>query len=678
MSEKRKKWLIRGGREGLAPSIREEFGIGALAERVLVSRGITEKNAVAEALGICLPEYDPFLMKDMDRAVERIRLEIEKKGKITVFGDYDVDGLTSAYILSDWLSANGADCMVYIPEREGEGYGMSGEALARIAQGGTTLVVSVDNGINAVEQAKTAKELGMDMVVTDHHTPSEMLPECCAVVDPHRADCPYPNKALAGVGVAFKLICALENGDEASVMARYGDMLALGTVADVCEVTGENRRLLTAAEKVLKNTKNPGLRALAAKCGCPSPGLSDIGFRLAPRLNAAGRMGSASDAMRLLQSPDAAQAEANAEFLCLANSRRQSIETKIAAEAETLAAEEDLGTAHALVLRGDDWKLGVIGIVAAKLADRFGVPVILMARENDILKGSARSGGDYDIFSAMSRAGDGIASCGGHRAAAGIKLPPENFGEFKRRFLEITSAEIPSAGLTATVEADAEVEPGDISFASVAELERFAPFGQGNSQPVFCLRDMRIVQCAPMGDGRHSRLTLERDGARLGAVWFGASVQQLGYCSGDFADLVFTADINEFRGVKSVRLTVKDMCLSEERAMEQYRGLLSGGTRPENAPSREDCAAVWNELKTAWGTTTTDALLKKVCRVRSVGILPFLAILRAFEESGLTCGPEYREWSLSEKITIEPANRSGEKVQLWNTEIFKAFGKERN
>lgn len=676
MSDKNVKWLLRGGSARLDESIRREFDIGPLVERVLVSRGLTERDDVAQALGVGLPSWDPFLMKDMDRAVERIRRELAGKGRITVFGDYDVDGLTSAYILSHWLSSRGAECSVYIPEREGEGYGMSREALERIAAGGTGLIVSVDNGINAVEEAALARELGMDMVVTDHHTPGAVLPDCCAVVDPHRADCPYPNKHLAGVGVAFKLLCALEDGNEASLIGRYGDMLALGTVADVCEVTGENRRLLTAAEPVLRSTGNYGLRALAAKCSCPEPSLGDIGFRLAPRLNAAGRMGSAADALRLLQSKDPAEAEANAELLCHANSRRQSVETKIMAEATLMAEEENVAECRGLVLYSESWKLGVLGIVAAKLAERAGVPVIMLAKENGLLKGSARSGGDYDVFSAMSRAAEGIALCGGHRAAAGIKLAPEKLPEFKKRFLDITSREIAPGGLCAFIEADATVEPGDVDFRSVSELERLAPFGPGNRQPVFCMRDARLASVASMGEGKHSRLTLEKGAGRLGAVWFGSSAEKLGFRENDFADAVFTADINEFRGVKNVRLTLKDMEHSFDRAVEEFKGLLSGGTVSYPPPDREVCGAVWQTVASGAIGVTAEQLMRRVCRLRPVGYLELLACLEAFCQSGLTSGPEFRLWTADEVIDIVPAPPTGKKAALWETDIFKAFGKE--
>ncbi|MBQ1955008.1 MAG: hypothetical protein II350_04660, partial [Clostridia bacterium] len=536
--------------------------------------------------------------------------------------------------------------------------------------------VSVDNGINAVEEAVSAREMGMEMVVTDHHTPGAVLPDCCAVVDPHREDCPYPNKNLAGVGVAFKVLCALEGGKEDLLIQKYGDMLSLGTIADVCEVTGENRRLLTKSEPVLRATKNFGLRALAAKCSCPEPTLGDIGFRLGPRLNAAGRMGSAIEALKLLKSADPAVAEANAEVLCHANSRRQSVETKIVSEAEKLAEDENVENDRALVLYSEDWKLGVLGIVASKLADKYGIPVIMLANENGLLKGSARSGGDYDVFSAMSRAAEGIASCGGHRAAAGIKLPPENLGEFKKRFLAITSAEIPFGGLCSCIEIDSEVSPEDISYASVTELERLAPFGQGNRQPVFCMKDALLANVASMGDGRHTRLSAEKGRMNFSAVWFGNSAQKLGFLNGDYADLVFTADINEFRGVRSVRLSLKDMAFSEARAMEEYRCLISGGKCRDLPPSRETCAAIWNEIKNRPGEMTARELLHRVRRCVNVSCLELLATLRAFNESGLTDGPEFSLWRFDEKISIIPSPPTGQKAALWDTEIFKAFGKE--
>ena len=671
MADGKNTWKLSPAGEVNAAAL-AEFGYGPLVAKVLAARGVSARADIARALGQDLPVCDPATMRDLPAAAARIREELERGGRITVFGDYDVDGLTASYLLWDWLRRRGADCGVYLPEREGEGYGMSAAALEKIASDGTALIVSVDNGITAVEEAALAARLGMDMVVTDHHTPGETLPDCCAVVDPHRADCPYENKELAGVGVAFKLLCLLDEGGEAAVMQRYGDMLALGTVADMCGVTGENRRLLAAAEPVLRQTKNPGLRALAAKAGCPQPRLIDIPYRLGPRLNAAGRMGSASMAFELLRSGDAAEAEANAEVLAQLNARRQAVENRIAAEAEAMVDPAAVERERGIVLRGDGWKLGVLGIVAAKLVERHGVPVILATEDGGVLKGSARTAGEYDLYGAMQRAAEGIGLCGGHRAAAGIKMEPARFDEFRRRFLAVTAAEA-AGGEGRVVEADCEAEPSELTTANVAALERLAPFGPGNRQPAFCLRDVRVASVSPTKTGRHTRLTLEKGGAVLTAFWFGRGLEAIDVGPGDLIDLIVSAEIEEYRGLKSVRCVVTDAMLSGERATERLRALLSGQREPLPPPSREACAVVWSALAGQTGPLSARTLLRRVVRRREMDSLTVLAALEAFAEAGLVTGPDCRRLAFGETADVALPDRGGEKAALWETAVFKAF-----
>ncbi len=681
------KWEVKKRNHLIPDSLASEYVLSPLLKKALEARGITDGESISRALRADGAGFhSPFLLADMDKAVGRITDAIYKGEKITVYGDYDVDGITSVYTLSSYLKSRGANVSTYIPEREGEGYGINKDAVLKLVSDGTKLMVTVDSGITASEEIAFAMSNGLDVVVTDHHEPGKALPVCSAVVDPRREDCAYPFKELAGVGVVFKLICAMEGGSD-SVFEKYGDMVALGTIADVMSITDENKTIVSKGLNLIENTKNLGLRALIKASCAGGMGVSAVGYRLAPRINAAGRMSSASEALALLLSETEDRAENAAAALCALNKLRQDYEAEIFASAVDMieSDRESFLENRGIVLYDKAWKQGVVGIVASRLAEKYGLPVVMITVEDGVGKGSARSVEGFNIFSAISRAIAGLGSCGGHQMAAGLRLPEENIGRFREAFYTVTRAELPEGTELAPLKIDCEITPSDISEEYVKDLSRLEPYGAGNPQPVFCLRGARLSSITPIGEGKHTRLALEKDGHVLAAVYFGKEADKLPYCEGDRVDAAFSLEINVYRGCSSVRLTVKDIRPEEaeveraETAMREFRALTEAGAVETagrlRAPDRTACAAVWNAIKSLGkkgGLRATPALLYKNLRRLgySGGELSMMVTLRAFYESGLLSGLKLGGDDFYGEMTLTFNSEAPAKVDLTKTVIL--------
>lgn len=555
-------WRVRPHRERLPGELNERYALTPLLVRLLEARGKVCEDAVSDLFDERRREFhDPLLMKDIAVAAKRIRRAIERGERITVFGDYDVDGVTSTYILLDALEREGANCDCYIPCRAGEGYGICVDSLDAIASRGSRLIVTVDTGICAYDEVEYAKTLGIDMIITDHHECCKRLPKACAVVCPKRPDCGYPFEKLAGVGVAFKLIAVLL-GDQQGVFERYGDMITLGTIADAMPLKDENRTIVMKGFDLFVNTQNEGLKALVAAIGINKEiNVSTIGYSIAPRINAAGRMSRVSEAMELLRA-DAKNAPAFAARLCELNAERRSREcTLLRAVKEKVESELDaVKKDKAIVLWEADWNIGTIGIVAARLSCRYRLPTVLFTVEEGKLKGSARSIEGFNICDAIARAAEGLGTFGGHEMAAGMTIPKENFEEFKRRFLEITRAEIPSAALARKLDIDLHVEPGELTIEEVGALERLAPFGTCNKEPIFCMLDVGIAATQPLSNGAHMRVDFsDGGGGYLTGLFFKCSPDKFRFLPRDRVDVAFIPEINRFRGEESVRLNIKDI-----------------------------------------------------------------------------------------------------------------------
>lgn len=560
------EWAVTGfDRDAAAEMYRR--GINALAAVFMCTRGITKfEDAIEYITDKPSDIFDPMLLEDMDKAVERIELALDRREKIVVFGDYDVDGMTASALLKSYLTKRGADCDIYIPGRVDEGYGLNLTALDCLKEAGTDLIITVDCGITAIEEAERAKELGIELVITDHHECKESLPEAIAVVNPKRPDNIYPNRALAGVGVAFKLICALEHGKNTMELLReYGDFVALGTVADVMPVVGENRALIRAGLQRLSKNPRPGLEVLIKLCGASPSTLNTatLGFTLAPRLNAAGRMGNSQLAVDILLTDDQREASRLTEELNDLNNQRRELESAIFMEVEERL--EGVPVDAPVVMADDRWFQGVMGIVAARTAERWMRPsVMINIGEDGLGRGSCRSYGGFRLCSALSECTDLLINFGGHEMAAGITVAKENIGALRERLAEIYFREILEKPVF-SLYIDFEVQKAKLlELQNVEALWRLEPFGNGNLPPHLMLCNALVTQISSVGAGKHTRLRVESDRISFDCIYFGTEAETLGITQGDYVDLAFEPHINEFRGHRSVQLHIIDIRLSEK------------------------------------------------------------------------------------------------------------------
>jgi len=559
-------WEVGGFDRSVAVDICRH-GVNPLAAVFLTSRGVTSIEEARVILGEDPSElFDPFLMADMTNAVSRIKAAVKNGERIAIYGDYDVDGMTSCALLALWLNSKNAEYEIYIPGRLGEGYGLNRPALDILKSHGVGLVITVDCGITAIEEAAYARELGFGLVITDHHECRALLPEADAVVDPKRADCGYPNKALAGVGVAFKLVCALESEIGTDEMfRRYGDLVAVGTIADVMPVVGENRELIRRGLAILNNDPRPGFLSLLRetypeRCKVTT---AIVGFTLAPRLNAAGRMGQPDLSVDLLMTDDYGEAEKLAVELCRLNSERRNLEVEIYKKAAAMLPEQ--GPDGPIILAGYDWYQGVTGIVAAKMAERYLIPAIIISvDEKGIGRGSCRSFGSFGIYGALRSCEDLLLNYGGHDMAAGVTVPEENIEELRRRVTLYYEDNIKTMP-TPRLRLDFEVEkPELLTIQNVEALERLEPFGNGYPPPCLCIKDALVTSAYSIGAGKHTRLRIEKSGKSLDCIFFSMPSEELGVDAGMLVDLAFEPQINDFRGRSSVQLHLFDVRIAQQ------------------------------------------------------------------------------------------------------------------
>ncbi len=649
LNEKKKVWSLRytpGNREADAAigAIADAYGISEVSAKLIYNRGYSDVESVKSFL---YPDaeglHDPYLMKDMYPAVERISLALERGERITVYGDYDVDGVTSVTLIYLYLKSLGADVDYYIPSRSKEGYGLSRMSLDSLKEKGTSLIITVDTGITANAEAEYARELGMDMVITDHHECCGELPVACAVVNPHRPDCPYPFKELAGVGVVFKVVCACEifrgkkQGIEAEISAKrifdeYADLTAIGTVADVMPLIDENRIIVRHGLAALDETEREGLAALIEAASNPSGNtrgaVSDtavkkrkinagfIGFALAPRINAAGRISSAEKAVELLLSNDPHTAYVKAQELCEINVRRQKEENAIAETAfKTIEESHDFENDRVIVLNDDSWQQGIIGIVASRITEKYGLPSILISFDGavngspaptDLGKGSGRSIKGMNLVNALDYCKDQLVRFGGHELAAGLTVRRCDIDAFKKMINEYAREQLTEDLTCVRYDADCALSAGEVDMALADELSALEPFGVANPTPSFIIRELTVNKVISMGAGKHSKLLLDADGYHFQAVCFGMSASSLEFYPGEKVDVLCQISVNEYRGVKSVQLVVQDVklsnvCESEYGSeAERYREILGGAgftSEEDILPSRADIAEIYKLLR---------------------------------------------------------------------------------
>lgn len=601
-----------GGRDEAALERLREAGYPRLLSAVLASRGVGTPEEAALFLDRDRSlSWSPMRMRDMDRAVARIETAIAAGERIAVFGDYDVDGITATVLLVDYLRSRGAACEKYIPRRVEDGYGLGREPLRTLRERGVSLVITVDCGITGVEEARYAREIGLDLVITDHHECKDTLPEAVAVVDPRRPDCPYPFKHLAGVGVALKLVLALGEQREEALFARYCTLAAIGTVADVMQMSGENRTIVHRGLEAIGNTDFLGLKALLRETGLTDRAVTStqIGFVLSPRINAAGRMGEAELAADLLLTGDPERAEELARQLCELNRERQLVEQEIFAQAVEQIPALPPDERSALVLSSEVWHQGVVGIVASRLSEKYSCPSFMIHLQNGVGKGSCRSYGGFNLFAALESCSDLLLDFGGHELAAGFNIREEDIPTFRRRMNRCVRGfsggerPVPSLAVDAVVE-----QPDDISLEEVEELSRLEPYGSGNERPVFALLGVKVDALQNVGQNRHLKLRLEKGGRRFDAIFFSTTASDCGVAVGMRVDAAFHLQINEFRGSSSVQLQLIDLrpalgpSVRERECLELVGRLVSGGALTEREairllPRREQFVSLWRAIE---------------------------------------------------------------------------------
>lgn len=643
-----RKWEVRPLDKERAAAFAQTYGVPFFLAMLMNIRGLDDAAHLREFLGEGEPLSDPFLLKDMDKAAARITRAVDNMEKIAVYGDYDADGVTSTAMLYSYLETRGADVIFYIPQREGEGYGMNIGAVEYLKEQGVSLIVTVDNGISSVQEVARANELGIDVVVTDHHRPQEILPDAVAVVDAYRPDDTSPYKHFSGVGIAFKLLMALEDGagDVEDLLEAYSDLAAIGTIGDIVPLTGENRTLIRAGLERLSQSDRPGVQALLENAGVAGKALTstNVAFTLVPRINATGRMGAPERAVRLLISGYEEEAEVLSEEICADNEERRRVEAEIAEAAFADIEAKGYMKDRVVVVDGENWHHGVIGIVASRVTERCGKPCMIISRGETEAKGSGRSIEGFSLFEAICACGDLLIKFGGHPMAAGITLKPENIEAFRKRINQYAAEHFPQMP-TQTVTLDCKLNPAALSVSMAQSLTQLEPFGNGNPQPVFGLFNMELSNVTPVGGGGHLRLTLEKNGAVITAMRFNTKPEELPYHIGDKIDLAVQLEAREFRGQPSLTVIVRDMKFAAFNTEKNIASLasfekwqrgevLSAEDKNRLYLDRACLAAIYRALRTVNGKETDQVrFVSQFGKDMTLGL--FKTALLVFEERGL-------------------------------------------
>lgn len=620
-------------------------GFPPLAAMILASRGLNDPRQANDYLNCDCELLDPFLMTDMALAAGRVGLAMTRGERIAVFGDYDVDGVTATCLLTDFLRKNGADCVPYIPGRLEEGYGLNPIALHALAEAGVKLIITVDCGITAIAEAQLCKELGMDLVITDHHECKESLPEAVAIVDPHRPDGGYPHKTLSGVGVAFKLAAAL-SGDQEAVLRDYADMVCLGTVADVMPLQGENRVFVARGLEQLRATTRPGLAALMQLSGCDAASVSasSVGYMLCPRINAAGRMGKIECAVELFLTDDPARGESLASDLCEMNRQRQSVESEIYRQAIEMLPQGS--QPPAIVLADETWHQGVVGIVASRIAEEFCCPTFLICLDGDHGKASSRSYGGFNLFSALSELSELLESYGGHELAAGFTIHASKIADFRSAICERVGSYYTDDTPRTALECDCAITPELLTLHNIDSLSRLEPCGNGCPKPTLVMENLTVERISLVGGGRHMRLRLRTGRYGFNAIYFSATPETASIAEGDLVDVAFVPQVNDFRGERSAQMNITDIrpacSANADCCCSGYRELQNGTLTSELAaallPERSDLGLVWRYLASQQTLQETPiCLLRKIVRWsgKPMDLGKLLTCLDIFSDVGL-------------------------------------------
>ncbi len=564
----RKRWEILSPDPQVAAEIAENFGVSPVTSLLLAARGFSADESVEEFL-MREPYFQcPYDLIDMDKAVDRINLAFERGERIAVYGDYDADGVTATTLLFRYFRSRGADVIWYVPERS-EGYGLNNDAVDKLCDAGVNLIVTVDNGVAAFEQAEHIYSRGMELVVTDHHQPMDTLPRACAVVNPHRADCPSEFKDYAGVGVAFKLVTALSEADEMDLISRYGEYVMLGTVADIVPLVGENRLLVELGLRQLNASDKPAITELKRICSVNEEiNSTHIGFMFGPRINAAGRMGAAAKAVEFLLCDDAETAQKMAEELNMNNHQRQSVDGEVFEQAFQKIEQSRMNIYdRVIVVSGKGWHEGVLGIVSAKLTEYYGKPTIVLCETETVAYGSCRSIEGFSIFEALSGVSDILKAYGGHSMAAGVTVDIDMVDEFRQRINDYARENFEYMPYP-TIKIDCKLNPSVLTVEFADGFNELEPFGAGNPQPVFGLFRMKISRIMPLAKGRYVKLSLCKKNACVDVISFSSSFDDFTYAVGDEVDVAVRIGVSSFRGRREVSAKLVDIRMSSEHENE--------------------------------------------------------------------------------------------------------------
>ena len=672
-----KLWTVAPLDKGEATSIQTNYKLPGIIAMLLQIRNITTFEEIDDFLNNDSRIASPFEIKDMDKACERVRSAIDNDEFICVYGDYDADGVTSTALLYSYLEAVGANVMYYIPSRETEGYGMNIAAIDALHKKGVNLIVTVDNGVAAIKEIRHAKSLGIDTVVTDHHMPLGELPDACAVVDLHRPDCPSRFKQLSGVGVAFKLIMALEGEycDVDSLLDNYADLLSIGTIGDIVDLRGENRVFVKRGLQSLMNTDRAGIHALIKNSGLEGKQLTagNVSFTLVPRINAVGRLGLSGKSVDLLLTENMAEANKIAQAMGNDNTERQQIEKDIIQKIdEEITRNPSRVLDKIIVIDGEGWHQGVVGIVASRIKDIYGKPSIIITRDGELAKGSGRSIDGFALCDAVAACADLLTHYGGHPMAVGLSMSSDNIELFRKRINEYAdSVEMPFD----TLKIACKLNPALISAELVSELAVLQPYGAGNPTPLFGFYNMVLTNIIPLSNNKHLRLVLSRGGVTLSAMLFFTSTHEFPYEKGALLDIAATLELNEYNGSKSVSVVIKDVkahdddpkrILASGRIFEAFcrGGMLSRTQLLSILPERADFALLYRYLREKGGYHyRIETLPGKLGYRLSYGKIR--SALEAMNELGLI---EIHEGLKRSKITLK--NVSG-KVDLESASIIR-------
>lgn len=664
----RKKWIVRSGNKEDATMFAEKLGVSPYAALIASTRGINTIDGAREFFGLNeRKSVDPMDFPDMYAAVKRIQKALDEFERIAVYGDYDADGVTSTALLYSYLEMQGADVVYYVPNRHTEGYGLSYEAIDKLSMMGVKLIITVDNGISAVDEAKYIRELEMELIVTDHHLPSEALPQAVAVVDPHRTDCNLKFKDYAGVGVAYKLICALE-GEENGITDRFVDLVTVGTVADVMPLIKENRELVRRGVNMLADSDRIGIQALIEAAGLGSRKMTStsVAFGICPRINAAGRMGSADRAIRLLLSDDYDEAMLLAQEINDENVTRQQTEQDILIQAvEQINENPEWQYQNVLVVAGEGWHDGVVGIVASRLVEKYGKPTLVITIDGDDAKGSGRSIEGFNLYDAISHCSGCLTHFGGHTLAAGIGLKAADIDTFRTAINDYSDTiEMPFP----VQNIDFKLNPACVNTEMLETVEQLEPFGAGNPQPIFGLYNMTVTDIQSIGNGKHLRVVLERNGVSLQTVKFRTVQAEFPFVRGDVVDAAVGLEPNEYLGQIRVSILLKNIKLHDMveddlfSSMRDFSLLMRGrsdGFDPSLLiPQRETTAAVYRFIRSVgrWNYDTETLCHRLDLWAEDYGQVAVaiesmleMGVLRRDENSGLSVP------KTSEKVNLQDA-----------------------